>query len=182
MVERGLDLVAETDRLRIRRFAPGDADFLVRLLNAPGFLRNIGDRGVRTRDDARRYLETGPLESYRVNGFGPFLVELRSSNAPVGMCGLIRKPWLERPDLAYAFLPEAEGRGYASEAARAVVEFGWRTLKLDRLLAVVLPDNAASIRVLEKLEFAPVRTITDPRTGTSLSLCELKRELRGNGD
>lgn len=165
----------ETERLVLRRFVLEDAPFILRLLNEPGFLRYIGDRGVRTVDDARSYLEREALESYRVNGFGLFAVELRADGAAIGTCGLLRRPWLEAPDLAYAFVGQAEGFGYASEAARAVLELAWSNLALDRVVAIVLPDHRASIRVLEKLHFKRTGSVTDPRSGEELGLFRVSR-------
>ena len=164
--------VAETERLRLRRFVQDDAPFILRLLNEPGFLRFIGDRGVRTVADAASYLEREARESYRVNGFGLFLVERKADASPIGTCGLLRRPWLEAPDLAYAFLGDAEGAGYASEAAQAVLHLAWSTFALERLVAIVLPDHAASIRILEKLQFQRTGSTTDPRSGEDLALFE----------
>lgn len=164
-------IVVETERLWLRHFVAEDAGFIARLLNTPGFLENIGDRGIRTQDDARRYLEAGPLASYRVNGFGTYKVVLRSSAIPVGMAGLTRKPWLRYPDIACAFLPEAEGKGYATEAARGILAVA-ATLHLDHLLAIALPTNRKSIRVLEKLGFTAAGVVEDPRDGATLSAFE----------
>lgn len=159
----------ETERLSLREFDVGDAPFIRRLLNEPAFLRFIGDRGVRTDDDARAYLERVPLESYLRLGYGLYLVELVADGTPIGMCGLMRKPWLNAPDLAYAFLSEYGGRGYALEAARAVLDHARVTLKLDHVVAVVQPDNVRSIRLLEKLRFTSEGTVTDP-AGAELEL------------
>lgn len=165
-------VVAETKRLRLRHFVHQDADFIAHLLNTRGFLQNIGDRGVRTPDDALGYLENEPLSSYRVNGFGTYMVTTRLSDMPVGMAGLTRKAWLPYPDLACALLPEAEGRGYATEASLAVLAYAVETLKLERVLAVAVPANRNSIRVLEKLGFTAAGTIVDPRDGATLSAFE----------
>ncbi|HUF12807.1 MAG TPA: GNAT family N-acetyltransferase [Longimicrobiales bacterium] len=175
---RAPEIVAETERLVLRRFVLDDAPFIARLLNEPGFLRYIGDRGVRTVDDARSYLEREALESYRVNGFGLFAVELKTDWTTIGACGLLRRPWLEAPDLAYAFLASAEGFGYASEAARAVLDLAWSTLALERVVAIVLPDHAASTRILEKLHFQGTGSVTDPRSGEELALFRVSRDER----
>ena len=159
-----------TERLRLRRFEPGDAPFILRLLNEPGFLRFIGDRGVRTLEDARLYLERVPLESYRTHGFGVYLVERGPRGIPIGMCGLTHKEWLPAPDLAYAFLAEHGGHGFATEAARAVLAHARATLRLERLVAIVLPDNTASIRLLQKLGFTAEGVVVDPRDGAELLL------------
>lgn len=159
-----------TERLRLRRFDLADAPFILRLLNDAGFLRFIGDRGVRTLEDARLYLERVPLESYRAHGFGGYVVELEPRGIPIGMCGLMRKPWLPAPDLAYAFLAEHRGQGFAVEAARAVLGHAQGTLGLERVVAIVLPDNTASISLLQKLGFAAEGGVVDPRDGAELLL------------
>lgn len=164
----------QTERLALRRFDVGDAPFVLRLLNEPSFLRFIGDRGVRTIDDAERYITHGPQQSYRVLGTGLLLVELEPRRNPVGMCGLMQKPWLDAPDLAYAFVPEAGGQGYALEAARAVLQTGRTRLRSERILAVVTPDNLRSIRLLEKLGFQDDGETADPATGAVLRrLCSV---------
>jgi [ribosomal protein S5]-alanine N-acetyltransferase len=141
--------VLVTPRLTLREFTPGDADFIVRLLNDPGWLANIGDRNVRTADDARAYLERGPIAAQREHGYALWAVEESARpGAPVGMCGLVRRDVLDAPDLGYAFLPEGRGRGLASEAARAVLAHARSALGLPRVLAIVKPGNAASARVL----------------------------------
>ncbi|MBS1785279.1 MAG: GNAT family N-acetyltransferase [Acidobacteria bacterium] len=142
-------LALDTPRLHLRPFQLDDAAFVLRLLNEPSFIENIGDKGVRTLDDARRYLTTGPMASYAAHGHGLLAVERTSDGAPIGMCGLLKRDTLEHPDLGYAFFPEAWGQGYALEAARAVLQ----NAKRDRVLAIVSPGNAASIRLLEKLGF-----------------------------
>jgi RimJ/RimL family protein N-acetyltransferase len=132
---------------------PEDAPFLRALLNEPSFLRYIGDRGVRTDDDARAYVADGPAASYAEHGFGLYLVTLRADGTPIGICGLLRRPTLDAADLGYAFLPAHWSRGYARESASAVVAHARRDLGLDRLLAITSPDNDPSIRVLEALGF-----------------------------
>jgi RimJ/RimL family protein N-acetyltransferase len=164
------EAVVETERLVLRYFEVADAPFILRLLNEPAFLRFIGDRGVRALEDAEAYITRGPLDSYRRFGFGLLLVELKVDRKPIGMCGLMQKPWLASPDIAYAFVPEMTGEGYGIEAARAVLHFGCHRLKLDRVLGVVIPDNTASIRLLEKLGFRAEGTIADPSDGAELRL------------
>jgi RimJ/RimL family protein N-acetyltransferase len=141
-----------TARLRLRRFTLDDAAFIVELLSDPDWRRFIGDRGVRTEDDARRYLAEGPLASYRVHGFGLLAVE-DGTGSPVGMCGLLKRDTLPDPDLGFAFLPRARGKGYAREAAAAVLDSA-RAAGHRRVLAIVTPGNARSIALLERADFA----------------------------
>ncbi|HKU16713.1 MAG TPA: GNAT family N-acetyltransferase [Steroidobacteraceae bacterium] len=143
-------LVLETDRLALRRFTLDDAQFIFRLVNDPSWLRFIGDKNVHSLDDARRYLREGPLDMYQRHGFGMFRVEEKQGGTPVGMCGLIKRDTLPDVDVGYAFLPEFRGKGYAFEAASAVLALGHRTFGLQRILAITSPGNDSSIRVLQK--------------------------------
>lgn len=155
--------VLETERLNLRQLNAGDAAFILELLNDESFLRHIGDRGVRTLADAARYISTGPVESYARHGYGLWLVELKESGTPAGICGLVRRDALPDADIGYAFLPRFRARGYASEAAAAVMSYASATLGLRRVLAIVNPDNAGSIKVLEKLglKFARLVRLSD---------------------
>jgi RimJ/RimL family protein N-acetyltransferase len=142
--------VLQTDRLTLRRFTLDDAEFIFRLVNNPSWLRFIGDKNVHNLEEARRYLREGPLDMYERHGFGLYRVEENESGTVAGMCGLIKRDTLPDPDVGYAFLPEFRGKGYAHEAAAAVLDYGQRTFGLGRILAIVSPDNASSIRVLER--------------------------------
>lgn len=144
-------LILETERLALRELAPGDAGFIVELLNQPSFVRFIGDKGVRTLDDAQEYLQNGPLGSYRRHGYGLYMTQLAADATPVGICGLVKRDELEYPDLGFAFLPQYWSRGYAYESARAVLEYGRDVLGLARILAVTSLDNEGSIRLLRKV-------------------------------
>jgi len=140
-----------TDRLTLRELAAGDAGFILELLNEPGFLGGIGDRGVRDLDGALRYIHDGPAASYARHGFGLWRVELREGGEPIGICGLLRRDTLPDPDLGYAFLQRHWRRGYAVEAGEAVLRYARDTLALPQVLAIVSPGNAASIKVLSCL-------------------------------
>ncbi|HEY6910070.1 MAG TPA: GNAT family N-acetyltransferase [Myxococcales bacterium] len=142
-----------TPRLRIRRFTADDAPFVLRLLNEPSFIENIADRGVRTTEQAVKYLKEGPIASYAKHGLGLMLVE--KTGAPIGMCGLIRRPGQPDVDLGYAYVPEAWGQGYAGEAAEAMLEIARRDFRLPRVAAFVSPGNDRSLRVLARLGFEP---------------------------
>jgi RimJ/RimL family protein N-acetyltransferase len=143
--------VLETERLRLRRLTLDDAPFLLGLLNEPSFLRHIGDRGVRTLEQAEVYLTKGPLDMYRWLGYGLYLVERREDSVPIGICGLIRRPGLDDTDIGFAFKPEFWRRGYAHEAAAATLEHGRRDLGLARIVAIVAEGNEASARLCRKL-------------------------------
>lgn len=143
--------ILETRRLTLRLMVADDAPFILGLLNEPSFLRFIGDRGVRTLDDARAYIEKGPAASYARYGFGLWLAQLRDDGTPIGMCGLLKRDTLEDVDIGFALLPAYWGKGLAYEAAAAVMDYGRHVLGIPRIVAIVSPDNIASIRLLEKI-------------------------------
>ena len=163
-------MILETPRLVLREFTHEDDAFVLRLLNEPSWLRFIGDRGVRTLPDARRYLDDGPRRSYARNGFGLWCVVPKGGDAPVGMCGLIRRDTLPDVDVGFAFLPEAWGRGYARESAAAVLDHARDVLGLRRVLAITDPENAASIRVLERVGMLREGTVRMPGESVDLLL------------
>jgi len=162
--------VLETERLVLVRLSKDDARFLLELLNEPSFLRFIGDKGVRTEADARLYVETGPLASYERFGFGLWRVELKESGEPIGMCGLLKREALPDVDVGFAFLPRFWSKGYAFESASAVLAHARDALGLKRLLAITAPDNAPSIRLLEKLGFRFERMAQVPEDGPEVKL------------
>ena len=143
--------VIETERLNLRKLSTGDAEFILELLNDPAFLRFIGDKGVRTMADAQIYIESGPLDSYQRHGFGLWLVELRDSKVPIGICGLLKRDTLPDVDIGFAFLPQFRSRGYAYESASAVADYAMNVIGLKRLVAITNPDNVASMNLLEKI-------------------------------
>src|SRR5476649_247101 len=151
--------VIETQRLALRRLTADDAAFVRELVNEPSWIRFIGDRGVRTLEDARAYLEKGPLAMYRRHGFGLWVVEVKETGEATGLCGLIKRDALEDVDIGFAFLPRFWGRGYAIESAQAVLAYGREILELDRIVAITSPDNDASIRLLEKIGLRFEQTI-----------------------
>jgi RimJ/RimL family protein N-acetyltransferase len=155
-------LVCETPRLLVRRLSADDAAFMLRLLNEPSFLQNIGDRGVRSLDDARAFIANGPVASYAKNGFGLFHVSLQATGAAVGICGLLRRDWLDDVDVGFAFLPEFWAKGYAYESSVGVIEWGRASLGIARVVGITKPDNFGSIRVLEKLGLKFARMAMSP--------------------
>src|SRR5712692_6293312 len=121
--------VLETDRLILRRLSVEDAEFILDLLNQPSFLRYIGDKGVRSLDDARAYILNGPVDSYERNGFGLYLVQMKADGTPIGICGLVKRDTLPDADVGFAFLPAHWSQGYAVESATAVMKYARNTLK-----------------------------------------------------
>ena len=167
--------VLETDRLVLRHLDAGDAEFILRLLNEPSFLENIGDRGVRNTEDAVRYIENGPRASYNRYGFGLFLVEIKDTCMPAGICGLLKRDTLKHPDIGFAFLPEFWSKGYAIESASATLAYARDSLGIRDVAAITSPDNESSIRLLKKLGFTFERmfAIADNEPEVRLFHCKI---------
>jgi [ribosomal protein S5]-alanine N-acetyltransferase len=162
--------VLDTPRLTLRHISVEDAPFMVALLNDSSFIRNIGDRGVRTLDEARAYITTGPLASYEQRGFGLYLVELKPSKTPIGVCGLLKRDSLADVDIGFAFLPSFRSKGYALESALAVQTYARKVVGLRRLVAVTSTDNQNSIRVLERIGLRYETTVRLAEDGPELKL------------
>lgn len=146
--------VVETARLRLRRLHAGDSAFILELVNEPSWIRFIGDKGVRTQEDALRYIENGPVAMYQRVGFGLYMVELKDDREPIGICGLIKRDGLNDVDLGFAFRPRFWGSGYAFESAAAVMSYGRAALGLRRIVAILSRDNHRSSKLLRRLGFS----------------------------
>jgi len=159
-----------TERLMLREFTPDDAQFIFNLLNDTSFIRFIGDKGVRTIDDARNYLINGPIASYQLHDFGLYLVELKDTAVPIGMCGILKREALEDVDLGFAFMPDYRRQGYGFEAATAVLSHTKDVHEFDRILAITNPENNSSIKLLERLGFKFERMIRLPGDTSEIKL------------
>jgi RimJ/RimL family protein N-acetyltransferase len=162
--------ILETDRLILRKLTTDDAAFILDLLNQPSFIQFIGDRGVRNLDDACQYILNGPVASYERYGFGLYLALLKDSETPIGICGLVKRDALPDADVGFAFLPQFWLKGYAFEAASAVMSYGKDSLGLKHILGVTSSDNIGSIRVLEKLGLRLERMVKIATDGPELKL------------
>ncbi len=145
--------ILETARTILREVTKDDAEFILDLLNQPSFIRYIGDRNVRTIEQARDYVESRFTESYKKFGFGMWAVELKAKNQPIGICGFVKRDSLPDPDIGFAFLPQFEKKGYGFECAAAALEYGRDFLQFKRVLAITSKDNESSGRLLDKLDF-----------------------------
>lgn len=159
-----------TPRLSLRRFTESDAPFALALLNDPDWLQFIGDKGVRTLEDAGAYLRDGPITMYARFGLGLLGVDLKGSGQTIGMCGLIQRDGVADVDIGFAFLPAFRGRGYAFEAASATLAYGHGSLGRKRIVGFTNPDNTSSVRLLEKIGMRLERTVTLPDSAQELLL------------
>ena len=163
-------MIVETPRLELRELTIDDAEFILGLVNEPSFLANIGDKGVRTLDDARKFILDGPWKRNQRRGYGQFLVELKPDGIPIGVCGLLYREKLNVTDVGCAFLPEYWRQGIASEAVAAVMQYGRTTLGIEKIVGLTSKDNLASIGLLEKfgMKFERIVKMSDDDPGTAL--------------
>lgn len=161
-----------TTRLSLRPFIPSDAAFLVGLMHEDGFVRHIGDRGVRDEATAHGYMETGPWAMMRTHGFSLLCVVDRADGRPVGMCGLLQRPWLDRPDLGFAITERVAGRGYAREASRAVLHHWVGPEGIREVCAIASIANDASHRVLHAVGFVRRPDRRHPDSGEPMAYFE----------
>lgn len=148
----------ETERLLLREYNLNDVPFIFKLMNSEGWLKNIGDRNIKTLKDAEAYLQKNYLSSYEKHGFGPYLVTLKEDGTPIGSSGLYKRDNLDFPDVGFAFLSEFANKGYAFESAQAVMNYAAEKLKLQTIVGITLPENSASIKLLKKLGLAEIGT------------------------
>ncbi|MEL4456268.1 GNAT family N-acetyltransferase [Lutimonas vermicola] len=144
-------IVLSTERLLIKKITPADAPFLLELMNDKDWIENIGDRGIKTIEQAQVYITNRFLKSYEEKGFGFYGIVLKESSEMIGTAGLVHREGLDAVDIGYGMLPAFRGKGYAFEATKAVFDYGYNVLRLDKIVAIVNPSNKSSIKLLEKL-------------------------------
>lgn len=159
----------ETERLAVRRMNEDDAPFYLAMLSDPDFKQHIADRGVRSVEGALANMRDRVFASYDAHGFGMWLVCRRDSGEALGMAGLVKREFLPEVDLGYAFLPAGRGAGFATEVCRGIMDYAASAFGLSRLAAIVSPQNAASIRVLQRLGFSHTGQVRFPDDG---DVCE----------
>ena len=164
-----MSIIITTNRLHLRQFKLTDTQFIIELLNSPDWLAYIGNRHISTTQQAQIYLN-GLIKSYTQNGFGFWLVELKTDQTPIGMCGIIKRNGLQNPDIGFAFLPAFTNQGYAYEAANASILFAYNTLQLPHICAITLSENKKSIKLLEKIGLRFSHNITLPDDTEELML------------
>jgi len=162
--------VIETERLILRKLSTDDAKFILDLLNQPSFIHFIGDRGVRNLEDARQYILKGAVTSYERFGFGLYLTLLKEDQAPIGICGLVKRDTFKDADIGFAFLPQYWSMGYAFESASAVLAYATNVLGLEQVLGITTPDNQRSIHVLEKIGLKFEKMVRLPKDDVELKL------------
>ena len=170
-----MNKILETERLVLQEFSVDDAKFILTLLNTPGWLEYIGDKNVRSVEDAVNYLENVPIKSYRENGFGLWLTLLKNNSTPIGMCGLIKRESLDDIDIGFALLPEYSKLGYGYEIANATLNYANEVLRIDKVVAITDSNNIPSIKLLNKLGLQFEKTLKLSENDTVLLFSPLKK-------
>ncbi len=168
-----MNYILETEKLKLRELTLDDTSFIIELVNSTGWLKYIGDRNIKTTEQSKAYIENGPMKSYSENGFGLWLVESKVHKKPIGMCGLLRRDYLNHPDIGFAFLPEFIGKGFGFEAATGTISFAKNQLNFSSICAITMPDNVASIKLLEKIGMKFIKSISPPGSQEELHLYQV---------
>ena len=145
-------IVAETKRLIISKFTIEDAPFYLELVNTPNWIKYIGDREIYTIDAAKKRLEESVVKSYIDNDYGAYKLQLKDQDlTTIGSCGLYKRDFFDHADIGFAMLPQYENHGYGYESSVEILRLAENEFKQEKVLAITLPINKPSIKLLEKL-------------------------------
>jgi len=164
-----------TTRLQLKPTNIKDADFTVKLLNTPKWLKYIGDRKVKTSQDAKKYITSKIRPQIEKLGYGNYTVIRKIDGVKVGTCGLYDREGLDGVDIGFAFMPEYEQQGYAYESSKKLLEIGFSNFGIKRVNAITLPSNKASQKLLEKLGLSFVKMVKLPHDENKLMLYQIKK-------
>ena len=145
-------MIIETSRLILSELKTEDAAFILKLYNDPDFITYIGDKGIKSIQDAENFINTEPRQSYKDYKHGLYLVQLKDATS-IGICGLLKRENLNFPDIGFAILPDHRKMGFIYEASKALIQDAKRRLHFKNILAITSPDNKAAIKLLIKLGF-----------------------------
>lgn len=154
----------ETERLLLKATSIEDALFILELMNSPKWIKNIGDRNVRTEEEAIAYIKTKMLPQQERLGFSNYTVIRKSDGIKMGTCGLYDREGLEGFDIGFALLPQYEKQGYAFEASNTLKELAFAKFDINEINAITIKDNLSSQKLLERLGLkliGPVRLKND---------------------
>ncbi len=156
-------VILKTERLTIEEAKIDDTAFFFELLNSPNWIEYIGDRGIETEADARSYIENSLIRSYQKNGYGLYKVVLTESNEPIGLCGFLKRDYLDYEDIGFAILPQYERKGYMYEASLAMMKHCKSELGFNTVYAITTTKNIGSQKLLVKLGLVHIKDITSDK-------------------
>ncbi len=172
-------MILQTERLVIKEATLDDGAFFFRLLNSPNWIEFIGDRGINSEEDAIQYIQESLIESYVNLGFGLFKMILRENNKPIGICGFLKRDYLDHPDIGFAILPKYERMGYTLEAAHSLKDYGENQLGLNPILAITTSKNVGSQQLLNKIGLKYIKIVKPSQDGEDLMLYSSKGQKAG---
>ncbi len=170
----------ETERLFIRPTSLEDAEFILKLLNTPKWIANIGDRKVQNLEDSTLYIKTKITSQLVKLGFSNYTVIRKADGTKLGSCGLYERVGLDVVDIGFAFLPEFEGQGYGTESAARILKAGFETFNQNKISAITTKENIASQKLLEKLGLTFIKIIRIPNDEEDLMYYEIERQKTSN--
>ncbi|CAA6816798.1 MAG: Ribosomal-protein-alanine N-acetyltransferase [uncultured Aureispira sp.] len=164
--------IYETERLFLSPTTVDDAAFVLELLNSPKWIQNIGDRKVRSLEEAEAYISTKMLPQLEALGFSNYTLIRKTDGAKIGSSGLYSREGIEGVDIGFALLPGFERQGYSFEAANKLMELAKGPFQLSKVSGITLQTNKASQGLLEKLGLKFSKLIRLPDDPEELMLYE----------
>ncbi len=162
----------ETERLILKPAEVQDADFFLELYNMPSFIQYIGDRNLRTKEDAENYIKYRFLPQFEKLGFGNYVVILKEDNTKIGAVGIFEREGLDVLDIGFSFLPNYEGKGFAYESANKLKEVAATDFGVQKISAITTKDNFSSQKLIEKLGLKFQKMVTIPNDDAELMYYE----------
>ena len=172
----------ETERLTLKAISEADADLIFKLYNKPKFIEFIGDRNIGSTEDARKYIIARFLPQAQQLGFGNYVIFRKSDHEKLGAVGIFERDGLDVYDIGFSLLPEFENKGYAFEAAKALLDAAFSKLGIHRISAVTSHNNFSSQKQIEKLGLKYIKTVRLPNDTEELRYYEtqdrsIKKEM-----
>ena len=162
----------ETERLILKPADLEDADFFLKLYNLPSFIKFIGDRNLRTKEDAEKYILNRFRPQLERLGFGNYVVIHKELNKKIGAVGIFEREGLDVLDIGFSFFPEFEGKGYAYESASNLKEIAKNDFGVSKLSAITSKENYSSQKLIEKLGLKFQKLVTLPDESEELMYYE----------
>ena len=165
----------ETERLIIRPTSESDSEFIFELLNTPKFLKHIGDRNIKTVENAKDYIKGKMIPQLERLGYSNYTLIRKIDNQKIGTCGLYDREGLKGIDIGFAFLPEYEKKGFAFESSNRLKEAAFNEFDIKTISAITIKDNISSQKLLEKLGLKLTGTTKLPNDDEELLLYKIEK-------
>lgn len=165
----------ETERLFLKPMTIDDADLILELYNSPHFIEFIGDRNLKSREDAENYITAKFLPQFERLGYGNYLITRKLDHKKIGGVGIYEREGLEVKDIGFSFLPEYEGKGYGFEAASKLMDIAFKHFGIQKISAITSKKNSASQKLIGKLGLKYIKTVKLPDDDEELLYYETEK-------